>query len=119
LGSVQEHLSKAADNEVFADGLDRGAPISAGWAVTALFYSAVHLIQACLVAKGKNPSTHSVRDSAIRRDVVLRAIYADYREMESSSRIARYETVLVTGRDVLRVHGCLSRIKALAAAHVQ
>ncbi len=86
--------------------------VSAGWALTMLFYAAVHRVQACFVTQGKYPITHTHRDSAIRRDSNLKSIYVDYREIENLSRTARYDTVPSTESDVKLAEPCLQRIKA-------
>lgn len=69
-----EHLTKAQANEKFADSLDASVYPNADWALTALFYSAVHYVEAYFATKSIHSVDLRARDSAIRRDVKLEGI---------------------------------------------
>jgi hypothetical protein len=60
------------------------------WAVTALFYTALHLAEAGLAEHFPRGGlkSHAQRDSAIYRD--LRPIYAEYDQLHTRSNWARY-----------------------------
>lgn len=111
MGTQDEHSAKALANEVFAATMDPAISVSAGWAMTMLFYAALHHVQAYFVTQGKYPITHTHRDSSIRRDSNLGHIYVDYRELEDLSRMARYDTFPSTPADVRGALLCLARIK--------
>ena len=59
------------------------------WALTVLFYAALHYIDACL--HPSDPPDHAQRNSYIRRDSSLRSIYPQYRVLFEKSLDARYE----------------------------
>lgn len=115
MGTQKEHISKSNDDEQFALSLDRAIPVQACWIVTILFYAALHQVQAYFARMGQNPTMHTARDSAIQRDAKLKIIYIDYREMETYSRTARYDTVPILAIHVKSAEGCLDRIKKTIA----
>ena len=106
-----EHVAKAEANQVFADSLGAGSQSAIDWSITALFYVAVHLVQAYFAARGSSYVTHKTRHSAIRRDAAIGAAYDDYRELESLSREARYEAPSLTAAQVKYVQGCLQGVR--------
>ena len=100
--SEDEHLAQARANEEFADFLlahddDRYL----GWAVTSVFYAAVHYGRAFLRAKGgpaitSHPGfeTHFVR---LARD---QSLYNLYRRLKDESERARYDCASYTKTDI-------------------
>lgn len=106
-----EHSGKAAQNDFFVSTL--GNPFW-DWAVTAKFYAALHYVEAYLATK--NPTVHSrnhsVRDSNIQADPLLRTLYVDYRELESECHDARYDASLTFSQaDVNRLERNLENIR--------
>lgn len=85
------------------------------WAVVALFYAAVHYVEAHL-AKNAPPvhsSNHEKRDNAITSSAVLKPLWKNYRELKNQSRLARYEAHIVfTRKDVNDAKVRLDAIKA-------
>jgi hypothetical protein len=82
-------MSQVARNENLARRLAaQGEP---AWAITVLFYAAVHLVQSYLASKGAIPSTHAARETAIERDAALRPITRHYEILKRTSEIARYD----------------------------
>lgn len=84
--------------------------------MTGKFYAALHYVEAYLATKNPpmHSRNHSVRDSNIHSDPVLRAIYVDYRELESECHDARYDASLAFSQgDVQRLEGNLARIRQL------
>jgi hypothetical protein len=109
LSTKQEHDDKADHNEYLVSTLDN--PFF-DWQVTALFYAALHRVEAYFATKNIHLPTHTVRDSQIHRDHDLKSIYVDYRELEGESRAARYNpTVIFTKIDVQRLTTRLKTIK--------
>ena len=88
------HLEKAAANERFLTRVveDR---LSAEWAVTVLFYQAVHLVEAWFGARGVHHRSHVRRNQAVAKD--LPEIVASYRKLHDLSRAARYGHVELIG----------------------
>lgn len=87
----QQHLQQARHNEALYHHLATVAPLYIDWQVTALFYAALHYVDAYLSKHNVHPASHSDRDQPIAMESVLRRIYTPYRDLESRSRDARYE----------------------------
>jgi hypothetical protein len=73
LPSKDEHLKQAQHNEQLADALSKGAYID--WAVTVLFYAALHYVDAVLAVSQVNPDTHGERQTEIQRNDTLKRMY--------------------------------------------
>jgi hypothetical protein len=97
LSNAKDHRTKAEHNENFAATLS--SPFH-DWAVTVIFYAAVHYIEAYF-AKEKPPyhsPNHPLRDSAIGKTAFLKPIWKDYRELKNQSGLARYEAHIQFGQ---------------------
>lgn len=110
-----QHLAKARSNELFAQALDRTTAVGAEWAITVLFYVAVHHVQAYFAKRGRTYTHHTARDSAIQRDANLNRVYVDYRELETYSRDARYDVPGFTDADFQRLLPMLAKVKGCVA----
>jgi hypothetical protein len=87
----EEHLRKIADNAEFLRSIDASSPVGIGWAITVLFYSSLHYIEAYFVSRKRGFNNHHSRASGIQNDPVIRSLYTDYRTLENLSREARYD----------------------------
>jgi len=107
-----EHLTKAENNEKLARATNR-VPFAgcAEWAISMLFYAALHRIQAYLSAKGSRPLSHQDRDREIESNGSLSAIYGDYRRLKDMSRAARYEMPNYVQEDFAKAAARLEKIK--------
>jgi hypothetical protein len=113
LSTTPEHKQKAENNEYFVSTLQN--PFW-DWAITGMFYAAVHYVEAYLATH--NPPIHSrnhnVRDSNVQADSVLKAVYDDYRDLKNECHDARYQAHLgFTQRDVVRLQANLEAVKNL------
>jgi hypothetical protein len=91
-----EHIDQAERNEAAAQALQAGAHYD--WAITTLFYAALHLVDAY-----NHPNRavgHPKRMAYVAADVNLLQVYAHYRELYNRSRDARYECVRFTDQDI-------------------
>ena len=61
------------------------------WAVTALFYSSLHAVQAFLAVRGLTPSNHVKRTAAMQNVEETRFILEPYLLLKNRSEAARYE----------------------------
>ncbi|MGH9652177.1 MAG: hypothetical protein ACRD6B_01795, partial [Bryobacteraceae bacterium] len=52
MATPNEHFDWAEANERFAASVDRSDPVAAGWAITALFYAALHYVDSCFASRG-------------------------------------------------------------------
>ena len=91
--STNEHLAKAQGNKTFAYNLGVTTPTAIGWALTALFYSALHYVEAYNAKYGQHFSKHEDLSRDIGRNPVLQPIYGDYKDLLVFSWNARYRPV--------------------------
>lgn len=69
------------------------------WAITALFYSALHRLNACLIDQGRRPTSHALRDLLIAHE--LPRISRDYLWLKQLSERVRYwPDAIITQADV-------------------
>ena len=111
MSTMPEHCAKAENNEFLADQLDN--PFW-DWAVTAVFYTAVHYVEAYFASRvpARHLPNHTIRDNYIHHDRTLNVIHDDYRQLYDESRSARYDAGMTfTQADVGIAKGCLERIK--------
>ena len=82
------HLEQAQHNRDVAEALSEGdSPTSRQWAVTCLFYAAIHYVNAHL-GNLPLPDNHTDRDNYVRGNMPL--IHNEYRWLRTKSRDARY-----------------------------
>ena len=86
-----EHLLRAQEDEALAHSLDLNRGVCVDWAITMLFYSALHYIDAYLVFSGSRPRNHQLRDRVIENNGSLSPIWNDNRRLKDLSQAARYE----------------------------
>ena len=85
------HSRQAAHNKAFLAEFKLTETIYLDWAVTVMFYVALHLVEAYLASKDLHPMAHRIRDDYLSRTADLRPIYRSYRELEHHSQKARYQ----------------------------
>lgn len=76
------------------------------WASVALFYSALHLIEAAFEAEGRHNSTHPQRELYIKQR--HRQLWPPYHRLQSESMKARY---LQGGAFALRAEGVENELR--------
>jgi hypothetical protein len=86
----RSHVAKFRHNERLSRTLE-GTPNN-DWAVTLLFYSALHLVDACL-APAQHPKRHADRRNLAANNPLLQPIWAHYRVLEDRSQEARYDCI--------------------------
>ena len=87
-----EYIQQAAHNADLASYLRQTGKNCLDWAVTCLFYAAIHYINAYLVKKHiPLPTSHRGRRNIVRSDSVLSQICQDYCHLGDESRDARYK----------------------------
>lgn len=111
MSTIAQHRAKADSNEFLRDQLEN--PFW-DWAVTATFYAAVHYVEAYLAAQKPaiHSKDHTMRDSEVERDVILRTVYDEYMSLKQDSKDARYNAhIEITQDDVTRVRADLETVK--------
>lgn len=93
----RDHLNQVQHNEEVADRLLHSQEPSTQWAVTVLFYAALHLVESYFARHGivypeprKSPS-HGGRIELIRQRPELQPIVDSYRQLLQDSQNARYD----------------------------
>ncbi len=87
--NLADHILQARHNEEFYQVTDKNA--FSDWAMTAIFYAALHYIDALLASLGTvDPGSHSVRDDQVHKRAELRPIANSYFRLKNRSRNARY-----------------------------
>lgn len=86
-----DHLNQAAHNLSFYGSIHRAT--YADWAVTVLFYTSLHYVDAFLanLPTPQHPGGHPARRKYFANLPELAPIWGDYRTLEDASRNARYE----------------------------
>jgi hypothetical protein len=88
--SKNQHLEKSLANRTFAESLTLENHTRVGWALTALFYSALHSVDAYLSTRGKSDLKHQQRNRFISEDSELSGMYGEYKDLFVLSINARY-----------------------------
>ena len=88
--SKNQHIDKSIANREFAESIPRKNHTCIGWAITALFYSALHRVDAYFSTKGVGDLQHKERNKRISQDPDLAGMYGDYRDLFTFSYKARY-----------------------------
>ncbi len=88
--STGEHIKKAKHNEEFADSFDKKKSPYLDWALTGIFYSAVHYIEAFLATKGIHPRSHAQRTTYIGLYITNDTVFDAHDDLKTNSEIARY-----------------------------
>lgn len=86
--TIRQHYNKALYNEKFFDYSKHDYP---DWAITGIFYSAVHLIEAFLASKGIHVEDHKERARHIALLKELKPLFQYYRALYDYSVNARYK----------------------------
>ena len=97
MATVQEYLEKAERNEKLADTLASLPERYTEWEVTALFYSALHYVNAFLEVKGLRPTIHHARLRLVSR---LTGFVKEYENLSQKSVNARYKMDEFTSQEV-------------------
>lgn len=106
-----EYLRKARSNRAFAETLDPNNPTHAGWALVALFYSALHFVQAYSAKFGHYYSSHKDRNADMQRNPVFDEIIVDYNELAILGWNARYTCMAYGATTYQEALDCINAIQ--------
>jgi hypothetical protein len=106
MADKSRHRARAEQNEAFYIRLASLSERAYDWEVTAMFYAALHWIEAYLAScgypigrqlpdssGGHHPRGHAQRRQKVATEPVLAQIDAHFRELHSRSEQARYDLV--------------------------
>lgn len=91
--SRQQHLDKARHNELASQAFEQNG--YADWAVTTLFYAAVHLVEAYLAPR-EHSQDHRERNRSVSSRPNLKPVWKYYKELYNRSLDARYKCLSFT-----------------------
>ena len=91
--TLNQHLSQAESNERFAESIAALPARFPDWEITALFYSALHYVDAFLSTQGIHPRNHDSRIESMK--LYIRS-WEDYRHLYRLSLAARYNMASFT-----------------------
>ena len=109
------HNAKAQRNEQFAESLDHTDATQENWAVVAVFYSALHYVQAVLSGSSINCKNHLERADEIARDPILKYVAGEYEYLFTTSMLARYGVIGLVGDPYRTAKARLEAIKKQVA----
>jgi hypothetical protein len=114
MSSQTEHQRRAEDNWRCARKINEDLGASCRpWAITALFYSALHYIDSLLASSlSYHPKSHQTRNGAVQK-LGRHEPWSSYRRLIDESKKARYELGSFTDEDFL---SCESRLAKIAKA---
>lgn len=86
--TVKQHYNKSISNEKFFESVKYDYP---DWAITGIFYAAVHLMEAFLATKSIHVEDHKERAKHIGLIKELKPLFKCYRALYDYSVNARYK----------------------------
>ncbi len=111
LASKDEHLSKARDNQAFAESVINYTRPEREWGLIIRFYSAVHYVEAYLTSVNCGTPSHEARRRQIKARPELAAIVAPFQDLYNLAWNARYLCLPCPVGDVLRAHELLITVR--------
>lgn len=107
------HLRQAQHNESFVASFDLDSTLYLDWAVTGIFYAALHYIEAFLAIQNIHSPAHVSRDSIFQKEHVLKPAYNQYRILKTRSESARYDLQQFSSAEVRElISGELQAVKS-------
>ena len=111
---IATHRQKVQHNQQVIAHLQAADDVYLDWVITAMFYTALHLVDQVLYHNARlNPRNHRERHAAIGQQPALAPVYRDYRELERQSRRSRYDCADFTLQEVQWLAERLARIEQL------
>ena len=107
-----EHINWAIHDRDFWTSIDLDNTPFTDWALTGMFYEAVHWVEAFLANKGYHSGKHSERSRNMRfYKVDFKPIQADYDTIKQDSETARYECYRHTAQEARQLIPLVDNIK--------
>lgn len=96
------HEQRARENEDFViHRLDMRIDVNRSWMVAALFYAALHWVEAYFASQGKHAKNHGQREAMIVADAALgQGFWRLYGTLSDRSQDARYELKVFSPAEV-------------------
>jgi len=116
VASSKDHWEQARGNEGFYEEIGADQSRTPDWAITVLFYAALHYAKAAFVHQGVTPGNHTELKATMRQR--FRSIAPVYESLEDASRRARYDCERPQRDDLQRAKQHLSDISGEIAKAV-
>lgn len=88
MATLEQHVIQWKHNRNFAQQID---PRFRDWQVTAIFYSALHAVDAALCKLNIRVSNHEERNSAVLHNASLAGLRDKYKNLYRICRVTRYD----------------------------
>lgn len=113
--TADDHRDWAAENERFYVEIGGSASEWRQWAMNALFYTALHELQAFFIDCGLRPATHNQRKEILRKPANQRQtgqlLSRRYFRLESYSRMTRYDCRIPSDDQFARAEEALGEVR--------
>jgi hypothetical protein len=109
--SPREHAFQVLHNREFLATFDLDNSPFLDWAVTVIFYMAVHLVEHFLAHQGQDLLSHQTRERFISQSADLKPIWSAYRELKYQSERARYLVARFQPDEVRKLEGKLRQVE--------
>lgn len=113
--SVKNHIGQAQRNKEFYESIKDKYP---DWGVTALFYCALHYVDAFLKSKNLTVEDHTSRFRWIERIQELKPLYADYSALYKYSINVRYKMIIPGVEDLQNIQNAFIEFEKFAAKYL-
>ena len=97
----EKHFQKALYNEKFFHDIKQNYT---DWAITGIFYSALHLFDAFLARKKLYPKDHKERTNYVGKIKELKSLFHHYRSLYDYSVNARYNMIKFSIADAEQIY---------------
>ena len=104
-----DHILQAEHNERLYEALDR--VVYSDWAMTSLFYAALHYVDALILQNGVQPDSHQTRNRKVSQLTVLKPILRQYLDLKARSQSARYDGYSYSTEELVLSKNDLESIK--------
>lgn len=88
MATVDQHLTQWRHNRRFARSID---PAYRDWQVNAIFYTALHAVDAAIAKLSLRVTDHEARNQIVNTNSSFAAIRRPYRNLYRISRVTRYD----------------------------
>ncbi len=107
-----EHINWATHNRDFWTSIDLENTPFRDWAVTGIFYEAMHWVEAFLASKGYHSGNHPERTRNMRLyKSDFKPIQTDYDTLKQDSETARYDCYKHTAKEARQLIPLVDNIK--------
>ncbi len=105
----EQHLNRAKHNWNFYKTITDSEYLD--WSVNALFYTALHYVDAYLDTEGYDPTNHGKRLTLVSSEHNLRGIFYDYQMLKDESEAGRYRLKHFSAEEVSDLESTCDRIR--------